>query len=572
MSDVSEAEQRVVAGRYRLRRLLGQGSMGTVWEAYDELLHRPVAVKQVRLQPGVPQAEADELRERTLREARAIAVVSHPNVITLHDVAREGGDPFVVMEYMPARSLADLLREFGPLDVPQAATIGYAVAAGLAAAHQAGITHRDVKPGNVLVAHDGRVKLTDFGIARNVSELTMTRTGITLGSPAYISPEVAAGREVTPAADLWGLGATLFAAVEGRAPYDPDGHVLETLSAVVHGEIPTPESAGPLGEVIGALMVKDPAGRAPLAEVRRMLHPLLPEPGTPLFPVSEEPPGEVTSTPPPSAPAPAVAQEPPAVAEQKEEPEPVRLAADPGPLPFMTPALAPLPPKRPRRVLASTMTVLGSLVLFVIGTAGGFALSRVVGGEPLLPPRRVAPTQQPSAPIGELVDTHGDASTLAGEQGGSYVIRVPRGWVKFVEQRATTGLPDSTRVRYLALDGTQQLSVERFPGFYLEHLAAAYIDQLGVELPRYTEVVRSPAQGPAPTGREPPLDLVYKTTDVTTTLGGEEAGGSNRVTFARLIPFGIDLWVVAVTVPIEQEDSGRTKLFDKITPGFKPTG
>src|SRR5690348_14898194 len=162
MAAVSESvEQRVVAGRYRLRRLLGQGSMGRVWEAYDEFLCRPVAVKEVLLPPGIPDSEADELRERTLREARAIAVVSHPNVITLHDVARENGQPFVVMEYMPARSLAELLRELGTLSEPQAATVGFAVAAGLDAAHQAGITHRDVKPGNVLLAEDGRVKLTD---------------------------------------------------------------------------------------------------------------------------------------------------------------------------------------------------------------------------------------------------------------------------------------------------------------------------------------------------------------------------------------------------------------------------
>ncbi len=549
-------EQRVVAGRYRLRRLLGQGSMGTVWEAYDELLHRPVAVKQVRLQPGIPQAEADELRERTLREARAIAVVSHPNVVTLHDVAREGDEPFVVMEYVPARSLAELLREFGPLDVPQAATVGYAVAAGLAAAHQAGITHRDVKPGNVLVAEDGRVKLTDFGIARNVSELTMTKTGIMLGSPAYISPEVAAGREVTPAADLWGLGATLFAAIEGRAPYDPDGPVLETLSAVIHGEIPTPEDDGPLAEVIGALMVKDPAGRAPLAEVRRMLHPLLPEPGTPLFPVNEDAPTRVTATPTPE-PAPA---EP--VADL--EPEPVRLAADPGPLPFHQPPPPVKPPKRRRRVLASTLTVIVSLILFAAGAAGGFALVRVVGDEPIMPPRRNTQATLPAAPIGDLVDTPGDASTLAGEQGGIFTIPVPRGWIMFAEPRATGVLPNSMRVRYLSLDGTQQLTVERFPGFYPKYTVNAYVEQLGAESPRYTEVDRAAA--PAPPGRESAQDLVYKTTEAT------DAGGGNRITFARLLPTGFDLWIVAVTVPIDQEDTGRTKLFNKITPGFKVTG
>jgi eukaryotic-like serine/threonine-protein kinase len=242
MTCVSSTGERVVAGRYRLRRRLGQGAMGTVWEAYDEFLHRTVSVKEVLLPPGVPEEQAAELRERTLREARAIAALSHPNVITLHDVAREDGEPFVVTEYVLAHSLASLINVLGPLPEEKAAAITNAVAAGLAAAHQAGITHRDVKPGNVLIGVDGQVKLTDFGIARNVSEQTLTSTGIMLGSPAYISPEVAAGREVTPAADLWGLGATLFAMIEGRPPYDVDGAVLETVNQVVHGDVPRPST------------------------------------------------------------------------------------------------------------------------------------------------------------------------------------------------------------------------------------------------------------------------------------------------------------------------------------------
>ena len=218
MSCVSSTGERVVAGRYRLRRRLGQGAMGTVWEAYDEYLHRAVSVKEVLLPPGLPEAQADELRERTLREARAIAALSHPNVITLHDVAREDGEPFVVTEYLLAHSLATLISVLGPLPQEKAAAIADAVAAGLAAAHQAGITHRDVKPGNVLIGVDGQVKLTDFGIARNVSEQTLTSTGIMLGSPAYISPEVAAGREVTPAADLWGPGRDPVRGHRGQTP------------------------------------------------------------------------------------------------------------------------------------------------------------------------------------------------------------------------------------------------------------------------------------------------------------------------------------------------------------------
>ncbi|HEX8933278.1 MAG TPA: serine/threonine-protein kinase, partial [Pseudonocardiaceae bacterium] len=259
----------MVAGRYRLDAVLGRGTMGTVWSAHDEVLGRPVAIKEVLLPLGIPDAEADALRERAMREARAIAALSHPNVVTLYDVAREGSAPFVVMELVASRSLAELTRD-GPLPPQQVVVIGAAVAAALQAAHAAGITHRDVKPGNVLVAHDGRIKLTDFGIARNPADRTLTATGLMLGSPAYIAPEIASGGPVNPASDLWGLGATLFAAVEGRPPYDA-GTAMATVAAVVQDEVPTASCSGPLAEVIGNLMVKDPARRMPLTRVRQLL-------------------------------------------------------------------------------------------------------------------------------------------------------------------------------------------------------------------------------------------------------------------------------------------------------------
>ncbi|HEY2725282.1 MAG TPA: serine/threonine-protein kinase, partial [Pseudonocardiaceae bacterium] len=243
--------------------------MGTVWSAHDEVLGRPVAIKEVLLPPGIPDAEADALRERSLREARAIAALSHPNVVTLYDVAREGGAPFVVMELVASHSLAELIRD-GALPPQRVVAIGAAVAAALQAAHAAGITHRDVKPGNVLVAHDGRIKLTDFGIARNPADQTMTATGLMLGSPSYIAPEVASGGQVSAAADLWGLGATLFAAVEGRPAYDA-GDPVATVSSVVLGEVPATSCTGPLAEVISGLMRKDPAARMPLSQVRRLL-------------------------------------------------------------------------------------------------------------------------------------------------------------------------------------------------------------------------------------------------------------------------------------------------------------
>ncbi|MER7117182.1 serine/threonine-protein kinase [Saccharomonospora azurea] len=408
-------DRRLVAGRYRLRSVLGSGSMGTVWSAYDEFLHRPVAVKEVRMPHGVPPARVTELRERTLREARAIAVLSHPNVVILHDVVREHDDPYVVMELLPSRSLAGLVRQAGRLTVAQAAAVGEAVAAALEAAHAAGITHRDVKPGNVLVADDGRIKLTDFGIARNVSEATMTHTGMMLGSPAFIAPEVATGGPVTYTADLWGLGATLFAATEGRPPYDADGDPLETVVSVVQGDVPRP-SPGPLAPVIRGLMMKKPSERMSLAEVRRRLYPLLAEPRHLLFPpelFAESDVGRVRD----DASATRVIPRVPALpAEPDGEVEADgALAADPGPLPFATdrPSATPAsaPPARsaprssggtkspaglfsrlPRRHLDLLTDLAGTVadrravlltvaaVLFVLTAVLGFALTRILAG------------------------------------------------------------------------------------------------------------------------------------------------------------------------------------------------
>ncbi|MCD2197400.1 protein kinase [Actinomycetospora endophytica] len=261
--------------------------MGTVWSAYDEVLHRPVAVKEVRLSL-VPVSERAIVRERTLREARATAMLSHPNVVTLYDVVEVDSEPYVVMELLPSRSLASYIGERGTLSHAETAEIGSAVASALMTAHRAGITHRDVKPGNVLIGTDGQIKLTDFGIARNAAESSMTQTGTVLGSPPYIAPEVAMGRAVGPPADLWGLGATLFACLEGRPPYDA-GDPVSTVSAVVHGEIPRPSGQGPVVDVVRGLMVKDPGLRMPLPAVRRRLRPLMADPEGPMLSAPSSP-------------------------------------------------------------------------------------------------------------------------------------------------------------------------------------------------------------------------------------------------------------------------------------------
>jgi len=261
---------RVLAGRYRLDSEIGRGAMGTVWDAYDEVLRRRVAIKEVDFPAGMPVAEVEQLADRTLREARAIAALSHPHVITLYDILTLPSGPVIVMELMRARSLAEVLAQDGPLDDRRAAIIGHAVAGGLIAAHAAGITHRDVKPANVLIGDDGRIKLTDFGIARSVDEHTMTATGMLLGSPAYISPEVAMGRPASPAADAWGLGALLYAAVQGHPPYDR-GDPIATLTAVVTDPVPPHTRSGRLSAIIDALLVKDPEQRIPLPRADEML-------------------------------------------------------------------------------------------------------------------------------------------------------------------------------------------------------------------------------------------------------------------------------------------------------------
>ncbi len=248
---------RVLVGRYRLDSVIGKGSMGTVWSATDQVLHRQVAIKEIDFPVGTPAAERAQLEHRTLREARAIAALSNPYVITLFDILTLDNGPVIVMELLHSRSLAEILRKVGRLPDGQAATIGVAVASGLLAAHSAGITHRDVKPGNVLICDDGRIKLTDFGIARSSADQTMTATGLLLGSPAYIAPEVANGVPAGPISDAWSLGGLLFASVEGRPPFD-QGTAIATLTSVVKDPVPPHPHSGRLGAVVSGLLVKTP--------------------------------------------------------------------------------------------------------------------------------------------------------------------------------------------------------------------------------------------------------------------------------------------------------------------------
>ncbi|MEV0450129.1 serine/threonine-protein kinase [Streptomyces sp. NPDC050600] len=260
----------VVAGRYRLLDVLGEGGMGTVWRARDEVLGREVAVKEVRAPAGLPAEDRERLYARLEREAWAAARVSHRSAVTVYDVVTEDGRPWIVMELVRGLTLAETLEAEGPLPPRRAAHIGADVLAALRAAHEAGVLHRDVKPANVLLANDGRVVLTDFGIAAVAGTSPLTMTGELIGSPEYLAPERAMGRTPGLAADLWSLGVLLYAAVEGASPFRRDT-ALDTLRAVVDEEPVPPERAGPLAPVIEGLLRKDPEQRMSAEEAEERL-------------------------------------------------------------------------------------------------------------------------------------------------------------------------------------------------------------------------------------------------------------------------------------------------------------
>ena len=267
-----------IGNRYRLEQRIGAGAMGAVWRGTDELLNRTVAVKELlgaAEPPTVAGGDAlEESRQRLMREGRIGARLQHPHVISMFDVVVHDDRPWLVMEYLPSKSLAALLTEKGPLEPRVVAEIGRQVADGLAAAHAAGVVHRDVKPGNVLIAEDGRVKLTDFGVSRAVDDVQLTRTGLIAGTPAFLSPEVARGQEPTAASDVFALGATLYAAVEGRPPFGLDDNAYALLHKVATGHVDPPQQAGPLTALLMRLLSDDPAERMTASQARDELAPI----------------------------------------------------------------------------------------------------------------------------------------------------------------------------------------------------------------------------------------------------------------------------------------------------------
>ncbi|MFE9485568.1 protein kinase [Streptomyces sp. NPDC006641] len=323
---MSEAEQarepqrdkdgRLLAGRYRLGEVLGRGGMGTVWRAVDETLGRTVAVKELRFPSAIDDDEKRRLITRTLREAKAIARIRNNGAVTVYDVVDEDDRPWIVMELIEGKSLAEAVREDGVLTPKRAAEVGLAILDVLRSAHREGILHRDVKPSNVLIAEDGRVVLTDFGIAQVEGDPSVTSTGMLVGAPSYISPERARGHKPGPPADLWSLGGLLYASVEGSPPYDK-GSAIATLTAVMTEPLDPPKNAGPLEEVIYGLLARDPEQRLDDAGARALLNDVIhaPEKPDPVVP----PPADATQVMAlPKTPAPPGAKSATASAEQGE--------------------------------------------------------------------------------------------------------------------------------------------------------------------------------------------------------------------------------------------------------------
>ena len=295
----------MIAGRYTLEREVGRGGMGAVWLGRDDVLGRDVALKRIGMAPGGSTPDL----ARAEREARLAARLNHPHVVAVYDLVTEGDEQWLVMEYVEGATLTELVQRNGALSPDRAAPLLRQAADALAAAHSAGIVHRDVKPSNILVAADGQVKLSDFGIARAEADASLTQTGLVTGSPAYLSPEVASGQQATPASDVWSLGATLYYTLAGRPPYDVGDNVLGALYRIVHEDPPRLPEAGWLAPLLEATMTTEPAQRWPMARVRDFLAreesptqtlvaPVPPPPPPPPPPVDPTPPVELAPEPP----------------------------------------------------------------------------------------------------------------------------------------------------------------------------------------------------------------------------------------------------------------------------------
>lgn len=261
----------LVADRYRLVKMLGSGGMGVVWQAWDERLHRTVALKMLRPQPDLSDEEREVATKRATREARISAGLHHPHAVPVFDVVEHDGQPCIVMQLIDSTPLSKLLQEHGTFTPQETARVGAEVGAALAAAHRRKIVHRDVKPGNILIRDDGSAMISDFGIAQALGDTTITATGLVHGTPAYLAPEVARGDPSSFASDVFSLGSTLFAMLEGAPPFGTDRNAIALLHRVAQGDVAVPGSAGPLAPLLLDMLSPDPKQRPDMATVTRRL-------------------------------------------------------------------------------------------------------------------------------------------------------------------------------------------------------------------------------------------------------------------------------------------------------------
>ncbi|MEV6792578.1 serine/threonine-protein kinase [Streptomyces sp. NPDC051320] len=387
--DAPSRNSRLIAGRYLLGDRIGRGGMGTVWRATDQLLGREVAVKELHPETGAAPASA-------LREARAVAQIKHPHVIVVHDVVVEDERPYIVMELVVGGSLADRLKDHGPVDTREAAGIGIALLGALRAAHARGVLHRDIKPANVLLEDGGRVVVTDFGIARVAGATTISETGAFIGSPEYTSPERMQGGTAGPEADLWSLGALLCAALSGESPFHRDS-LGGVLHAVVTEEIRPPAAVGPLLPVVRGLLARDPAQRLTADEAERLLA------------------GYVSTDP-------AADQEPATVPTQAPVPAPAAAAGESAPLPQPAGVAPPPAPPPRRRFTGRTALVVAVLAVAVAGSAVALAVREDGSSTGKATARHSAPAYEPSKasprPAPTVTVTRQPAATAGGSGSG----------------------------------------------------------------------------------------------------------------------------------------------------------
>ncbi|WP_170134274.1 serine/threonine-protein kinase [Murinocardiopsis flavida] len=413
----------MIAGRYELRTILGRGGMGAVWRAWDPQLGREVAIKEVLIPPGLSAEGLAQAHARTRREARSAAMLTNPAVVAVHDVLEAEGHPWIVMQLVQGRTVAEILRAEGPLRWERVAAMAADLLGALREAHAKGVVHRDIKPGNVMLGDDGGVKLTDFGIATIDDDVSITRTGSLVGSPQYMAPERLEYESNAPAIDVWGLGATMYAAVEGASPFQRDT-VTGTISAVLTAPIPPPAHAGPLAGVLRAMLDRDPVRRIGVDDAAAMLAGLL---GTG--------PRQAAGPFPPQSAPPFHSQGPPA-------PQPPQSPQSPQSPP------QPPPPRSGSGAKRGLLLAAALVVMLVLASAAVYVATRPQEGQGGAAEQSGAPDDSPGPSQGASAPV--EYESYAGDDGDS--VDYPAGWEVVPEEKGDFRIdsPDRKDLAYIS--------------------------------------------------------------------------------------------------------------------------